>query len=74
MELHGDVKRMIRDFDDFGQGVVRRGAGYDQAVFLELLAVVLIEFEAVTVAFRDGGFAIKLMGFGVFFQVGYPGA
>ena len=50
MELDADIKGMIREFNGFDQGAVRREAAEDQAAVRQQLAVSVVEFVAVTMA------------------------
>ena len=60
MELAGDEKRMVLQLDDFHQLAVRRQAAEHETGLLEFVAVGVVEFVAVTVAFVDDERAVKL--------------
>ena len=53
MELARDEKRMVLQLDHFHQFAVRRQAAEDKARLLEFLALGVVEFVAVPVAFVD---------------------
>src|SRR6266566_5992247 len=60
MELHADEPRMIAKLDDLGQVAVDRRASDDQALVLERLTKLIVEFVTMTVALDDGVFFIQL--------------
>ena len=51
MELAGDEKRVVLQFDHFDQFAIRRRAAEDKACFLELSPIRIVEFVAVAVPF-----------------------
>src|SRR6476469_1067880 len=58
MELHAHEPGMVWPLDDFGQFAVGRQAGKDQALLLERVAVMDVDFVAVAVALADHGLAV----------------
>ena len=63
VELAGDVEGMILQFDDFDQATVRGCSAEHKAGFLELVAIDVVEFVAVTVAFIDQERTVEMSGF-----------
>lgn len=61
MELHADEPRVIRQGNDLYQALVRRQSCDLQALFGELLAEIVVEFETVAVALVDQLFAVDLL-------------
>src|SRR5438552_1862401 len=59
MKLAGDEKRVVQQFDHLDQLAVGRGAAEDEIRFLELVAVGVVEFVAVTVPFVDDERAVE---------------
>src|SRR6185369_4573976 len=53
MELATDEIRMLRKLDDLHQAIIRASAAQHQARARELLAILVVELEAVTMAFGD---------------------
>ena len=60
MELHGDVPRMRRQFDDLDELAVERPADDVEAVFRQRLLVQAVELVAMAVALVDDVFAVEL--------------
>ena len=54
VELHADKEIVVVDLHRFAECPVGRKPGKRHARLFELLAVVVVEFEAVAVAFADG--------------------
>lgn len=61
VELAGNEPRMRRDLHHLNDMIIRRSTGKQNAVFSELLAVIIIYLIAVTVALIDHGRAVKLI-------------
>ena len=53
VELDTDKKRVVPELHGFDQHIVRRDTADDQALLLKLVAVSIIEFITMTVAFAD---------------------
>lgn len=53
VELDSDEPGVVFEFDDFDQLLIAAGAGESHAVSFELLAVLVIEFVAMSVSFGD---------------------
>ena len=64
MELAGDEEGVFWNFDNFDEFAIGRIAAEAEAGFFELVAVGVVEFVAMTVAFVYDESAIKTRGFG----------
>ena len=64
MELARDEERMFCQFDDLDEFAVGRKAAEAEAGFFKFLAVGIIEFVAMAMAFVDDESAIETGGFG----------
>lgn len=53
MELRTDHEGVAIDFDNFNQFTIRRNSRQDHSVFLEDLAIFVVEFEAVAMTLLD---------------------
>lgn len=53
MELARKVERMIFEFDNFHEFAVRRSATENKTGFFELIAIRVVELEAMAMAFVD---------------------
>src|SRR5262245_12029451 len=62
VKLGADEKRVLLQFDHFDQLAVGGGAAEDEARLLERLAVGVVEFVAVAVAFVDNKRAVIMLG------------
>src|SRR5256885_11296668 len=63
MELAGDEEGVFRYFDDFDEFAIGRVATEGEAGFFELVAVGVVEFVAMAVAFVHDESAVKASGF-----------
>src|SRR5579859_1652658 len=59
VELSGDEEWMVRQFDDFHELTVRRQAAEDETRLLKFVAVGVVEFVAMPVAFVDDERTVK---------------
>src|SRR5690348_7346947 len=60
MELAGDKKRMLRDFDHLDQFAVGREAAEGEAGFFEAFAIGVVEFVTMAMAFFHDKRAVNL--------------
>ncbi len=68
MRLAGDKPRMIRQLDHFDQQVIHRFCRNNQTGFFKLIAIAIIEFVTMAMAFGDDIFSVHRACFGAGFQ------
>ena len=68
MELNPNKPRVVLYFDDFYKISVRVGPRYDQPSGFEILAIGIVEFEAMTMAFGNFLFPVCGISKAVFFE------
>src|SRR5256885_3335962 len=68
VELAGDKKRMLRQFDDLDQLAVRSVATENEPGFLETLAISVVEFVAVPMSLVDDERSVEAGGPGAHHQ------
>ena len=59
---------VVRELDHLNNAAIRGNTGEHHAVFLEHVAVIVIDLVTVTVTFMNGLRAIKRIGLGLFIQ------
>lgn len=60
VKLRGDEERVIGEFDDLDEAVVRGNSANPKTSIDEFAAIGIVELVAVTVALVDQGFTVKL--------------